>query len=328
MAKRIQVTSVRNEGVLKGLEKGLEKEIRSKFDPSIVRAGLKLNYKPNDPFGQVLQYTNSRAKEVYTRARRDYWKMLMGIQGFLDAGIQVSNSQLSDPSKKLGYTAGIGDIKLSSGRLTPAPWKGLPKDYIAIRGYRRGRVGEILDPRGIWAGLPKPRGRPVFWNKTGRLAAAYRAWLGSYRSMLSPESFGYSLGQTQFFDEIGSFERAEQGAKGAGKTTRSANTKFSLNRMGSIATGGRGRTLYSIKFKINPPPSRVPAIDTLLASSFISTRPGMFKVPASKLGKRGAAPTDISRIAYPEFRRPILSRYAAQAGKKYREDLANFLKNR
>jgi hypothetical protein len=320
MAKRIEITSTSSVFNKENWEQ-------------VVRAGLKLGYKPSNPFNRVLAYVDRRVEKAHALTRTRYVEMLTDIQHFLEEGVVVSNRQLVDPASEQQYAVRFrkGGI-LKSGRMNDVSWRGLPKDYIAITRPKGGNSpGSIKDPYGIWKGLPKPKGRPIFWKKTGRLGSTYSAWLKKYKGGLTLQSFSFGNPAGNAYAFHPSREHFESGRKGKTQSTPLAMREDSRVRIGpssSVVTVGRGRSLYSLEMRIKPPDMGNPALYFLLGGSFFSTRAQKYKVDTARLGKPRAAPLDVSRIAYPEFRRPILSRYAAQAGKKYREDLANFLKNR
>ena len=271
-----------------------------------VVAQIRRNVKSGNAPQQITKFVDNSRSKIYEQAKAYYAGTLEAAGRFIHSGALVDRPVLLDSSRRQSvsrlYTVnvrskgGLGsteEVTMTSGRRKSEAWKGLPLKYVAVRGRRSKAPGEFYDPQGKWKGLPISK---KFWRKTGILDEAYQAWLAT------------NTPRTMFFER---------------ESTKTLSSKI------EFISGPRdkGQNLWQSRMQIRFPDLGNPAMNAIFRRSFATLTPGKFRVyQRDGLGRKFGAPRDISRIAYPEYSRPILARFAAEMGRKHRAALVKLLK--
>lgn len=297
MAKRQSVTKV---------EVAIRKKVEQELTAKIVRNANSL-----DPKGQVAKFIDQRKSLIYGLSRGYYAGTLETIGRFTRTGVKVNTATLRDPRKlqsverEWNVDVGFKDspiprversVPLQSGRTSHTPWRGLPLKYIAISGPRSKQPGVMRDPYGKWQGLPRSS---RFWVKTKKLQEAYGAWLAGYEPR-NPilHSFG------------------------------SESKKVLISKIEDLTSPNRKRKrIWQTRLRLSFPSLGYPGLDKIIRESFVSTRPRLYRVYVRDgLGQLDKGEVSPDRLAYPEYSRPIIARFAAAMGKRQRAALVKLLK--
>ena len=311
---RIKLSSFKNE-IAKGAFGAISK--------SRITLNTKVIAKFKDPDSAVGRYVNERRKESSIIARTFYSGMLTTVGSILKDPSAATNGALKSrplDRKIVSFNTNVRmrtqisstqarynniRLPLESGRLTFAPWKELPTDYVAVvdpKRYKKGtgtRViaeqnrGALREPYGKWKGLPRSE---TIWRKTGRTYKAYMAKMNE-----------------------------DWGAVNASKRYGMAKpAKF-------MKKANNAKEIFSVRFDIEYPPLGSNALNRILRASFASGAAKRYGVSKQYLGLNmgpGGGPKGAERLAYPEFRRPMLARLAAAAGRENRKAINDYFKSR
>lgn len=300
---------------------GVKKGAFGVINTTKIDLNTKVVAKFKDPNSALSRYVNERRKETSVIARTFYAGMLRTVEYILKDPSGATNGQLkSKPlnrrtvnlqrSIKMDVVNSATQsqyqkviLPLESGRTTQTSWNELPSDYVAVfdpskekdgspqQIIAQAAKGQYRDPLRRWKGLPLS---PMIWRKTGRTYKAYRAQL------------------------------AKDWA------TVGASKRYGLNKPARILKkAGNGREISTTSFDIIYPTLGSAAMNRILRESFASGSPKRYGVRTEVLGKNAGpngGPTGVERMAYPEFKRPMLARFAAAAGRANRQALKNYLK--
>lgn len=260
---------------------------------------------------QIAAWLDRRTQPLYRLSRGYYAGTLEAIGRRLGKGFSMNLEQMaahpeglvnSRAHEKLVFFPGKpsvnAEIRSGRERKSSIPWRYPPIKYVAIYGKdsKKHKPGALRDPYGKWKGMDRSK---VFWRKTGTLEQAYHAWLADARLRQTLTPYGYEV--------VPPDRRALQLRKQYKGTP--------------AETMGR----FSFRLPLEYPDLGSPAMNRLVRQAFITGRGNTYRVYQG-IGKRNGAPPDVTRIAYPEFRRPWVSRFAAQMGLKQREAIRQLLK--
>lgn len=264
---------------------------------------------------QIAKWVDNRRFPLYRLSRAYYAGTLEAIGTQLHTGFSMGSlvALAKNPKGAVGVRSQV-DVTLYPGRpripmhieggrqKAAAPWHYPPIKYVAVYGAKSKKhpVGFVRDPYGKWRGL-RPSG--YFWHKTGTLDQAYQQWLAEAR--LRPAKGDANL-HLYGLEPIAAKQLAARFKKYKGTPAEAL-----------------GR--FSFRMPLEYPDLGSPVMNRIVRQAFITGRGSTYRVYKG-LGQRNGAPTDVTRIAYPEFRRPWVSRFAAQMGLKQREAIRQLLK--
>ena len=299
---------------------------KQKWSEQTLKLAIKRKVKSGEFSEQVAGFVTRKSYPVYRLSRGYYAATFETIERELQKGFSIGN--LAKAARNPQGTTMVKRstnavilpgkpaevVPIESGRTgSPTPWHNLPLRYIALAGARSKKFppGYPKEPYGKWKGLPFSG---YFWRKgkkgSSQLLKAYSSWLSKahLRPTYDSSSDGY----------VGS-NLEEYGLT----WTQTGLRKTLQNSYKTMSGKPLGR--FEVELPLRYPDLRNDALNRLLRQSFITGRPNMYRVYQG-IGQKGGAPTDVSRIAYPEFRRPWVARFAANMGRRHKVALKKAIK--
>lgn len=328
MAKRISVNAASIRHAL-GLRENPNDAFadKQKWSEQNLKMIIKRKVKSGDFSKQVADFVTNRSYPLYRLSRGYYASTFETVERELQRGFSIGNleraarhpqgSTLIKRTTKAVIMPGkpAETVPIESGRTgEPTPWHNLPLRYIALTGSRSKSAlpGSKRVPYGKWKGLPFSS---YFWRKaesagSSTLLKAYTGWLKTSR--LRP-----------YYDaESGKYAISTLADYGLNWTQAALQKKLQSNYK-SMAGKPLGR--FEVNLPLRYPDLHNAALNRLIRQAFITGRPNMYRV-FQGIGVKGGAPTDVSRIAYPEFRRPWVSRFAANMGRRHKVAMKKAIK--
>lgn len=332
MAKRISVnaTSIRH---ALGLRENPNDAFadKQKWSEQNLKMIIKRKVKSGDFSKQVADFVTRKSYPIYRLSRGYYASTFETVERELQRGFGIGNleraakhqqgSTLIKRTTKAIILPGkpAETVPVESGRTgEPTPWRNLPLRYIALTGPRSKKLppGFPATPYGKWKGLPFSA---YFWRKghkdiggagASTLLKAYSNWLNT--AQLRPS----------YDPSIDGYTGANLAAYGLNWTQAALQKKLQSNYK-SMAGKPLGR--FEVNLPLRYPDLHNAALNRLIRQAFITGRPNVYRV-FQGIGVKGGAPTDVSRIAYPEFRRPWVSRFAANMGRRHKVAMKKAIK--
>lgn len=236
----------------------------------------------------------------------------------------VKNRQLKTAKVASGYYAGmaraVGDILVAPGitpydkearkrrwsRTVPVSVGAPSPELIRLEPGREsvkawlGLSPAYMKSEGRWRGLPISRS---FWRKTGELSQAYLGWyLANLARLRDPGSY--------LSDDITQQSLVKRDTFPGGQTY--------------LVPLSKTQAIIRWRYRIRYPSLNHPALDALLREAFLSGR------AARRTGFKqvGTDATSVGRILYPEYSRPMLSRFAAAVGRREKQALRKLLQQK
>lgn len=327
MAKRIAVKAASIRHAL-GLRENPKDPFadKQKWSEQNLKLIIQRKVKSGDFSQQVARFVTNKSYPMYRLSRGYYASTFETIGKELNRGFSIGSMKQLALHPRAGklinrITKAVilpgkpaETVPVQSGRTgEPMPWRSLPLRYVAVAGARSTKLppGFPREPYGKWKGLPFSA---YFWRKHGSagnaLLSAYTRWLES--AHLRP-----------------SYDSATDGYVGANLAdygmgwSQSALAKKLQATYKPMAGKPLGR--FEVNLPLRYPDLHNAALNRLIRQSFISGRPNVFRVYQG-IGKKDGAPTDVSRIAYPEFRRPWVARFAANMGRRHKAAMRKAIK--